>query len=546
MVDVENNVGVVLENRRLFTDANKLACRLLAALSLCIGLLVNTDAIANSGPVVLQAEPAKAPLRIELEVVDQSVTITLYNDTSERLAFLPWGSPFGDVLDADVLSIRDMDVLPELRYELPYNGLLLKRGDARTHNLVTLNAGQSITARLTPADHYAIDIASTYQIQYRGDIRYTANIDALTDQPAAVRHDLATVSVSSDPVTVDLAVPPEIRAAVAPAFASCSVSQQAELQSALLAAETIARNASVALGSLGVGQRSDSPRYAQWFGTYSETRFNIVNAGFSNIRSVLENNRIDFICGCLRDGTFAFINRARPFEINLCPAFWPAAENGRDSRSGTIVHELSHFNEILGTNDFRYGQGPASALALTNPDQAVLNADNYEYFAENTPSFAITGGEPGTGVAVLPLDVEQSGSLGAQESRYYSVSGARSVALTSINGDADLYIYRSLNDQAAFCQSTTTGAVDECSIEELPTAIVRVLAYTSSEYRLLAESGIVTPQGGNSGGGDNGGSIGITLLLTGPVIAWIRRTSRYTRWRRMYRLSLGRGFALDV
>ena len=53
---------------------------------------------------------------------------------------------------------------------------------------------------------------------------------------------------------------------------------------------------------------------------------------------------------------------------------------------GTIIHELSHFNVIAGTDDFAYGHTAAKQLALSNPAQARLNADSHEYFAENTPS----------------------------------------------------------------------------------------------------------------------------------------------------------------
>ena len=70
----------------------------------------------------------------------------------------------------------------------------------------------------------------------------------------------------------------------------------------------------------------------------------------------------------------------------LCRAFWNAPLTGTDSKGGTIVHELSHFNVIAGTDDFAYGQTAAKQLALTNPAQARMNADSHEYFAENTPA----------------------------------------------------------------------------------------------------------------------------------------------------------------
>ena len=46
---------------------------------------------------------------------------------------------------------------------------------------------------------------------------------------------------------------------------------------------------------------------------------------------------------------------------------------------------MSHFNVVASTDDYVYGQTGAKSLAITNPDNAVMNADNHEYFAENTP-----------------------------------------------------------------------------------------------------------------------------------------------------------------
>ena len=59
---------------------------------------------------------------------------------------------------------------------------------------------------------------------------------------------------------------------------------------------------------------------------------------------------------------------------------------GTNSKAGTLIHEMSHFNVVAGTDDFVYGQTGAKNLAITNPNDAVMNADNHEYFAENTPS----------------------------------------------------------------------------------------------------------------------------------------------------------------
>lgn len=57
-------------------------------------------------------------------------------------------------------------------------------------------------------------------------------------------------------------------------------------------------------------------------------------------------------------------------------------------KGGTLIHESSHFDANGGTQDFVYGQTDAKSLAQSDPDDAVFNADNHEYFAENNPALS--------------------------------------------------------------------------------------------------------------------------------------------------------------
>jgi peptidyl-Lys metalloendopeptidase len=75
----------------------------------------------------------------------------------------------------------------------------------------------------------------------------------------------------------------------------------------------------------------------------------------------------------------------QPYKVYLCNAFWAAPNTGTDSRAGTIIHELSHFTVVAGTDDFAYGQTAARRLATKRPARAIMNADSHEYFSENTP-----------------------------------------------------------------------------------------------------------------------------------------------------------------
>ena len=55
---------------------------------------------------------------------------------------------------------------------------------------------------------------------------------------------------------------------------------------------------------------------------------------------------------------------------------------GIDSKAGTLVHEMSHFNVTAGTSDYAYGTSACQRLASSNPKKAINNADSHEYFAE--------------------------------------------------------------------------------------------------------------------------------------------------------------------
>jgi len=88
----------------------------------------------------------------------------------------------------------------------------------------------------------------------------------------------------------------------------------------------------------------------------------------------------------------------------FCGAYWSAPTTGTDSKvsfkcfsrhiaityhdsqAGTMIHEASHYTANGGTDDYVYGQSGAKSLATSNPDEAVFNADNHEYFAENNPA----------------------------------------------------------------------------------------------------------------------------------------------------------------
>jgi peptidyl-Lys metalloendopeptidase len=169
--------------------------------------------------------------------------------------------------------------------------------------------------------------------------------------------------------------------ALAPAFRSCSSSRQTTLRTALPNAENYARESLSFLQNLPSSQRPSNARYKTWFGAHTSSRYSTVQSHFSKIAGALTSRTITFHCDC-NDSAYAFVFSNDPYNIHLCQAFWTAPARGRDSKAGTIIHEMSHFDVNGGTDDHVYGETGAKNLARTSPSRAVMNADSHEYFAE--------------------------------------------------------------------------------------------------------------------------------------------------------------------
>ena len=81
-------------------------------------------------------------------------------------------------------------------------------------------------------------------------------------------------------------------------------------------------------------------------------------------------------------GIYAYVYREDESTIYLGDEFTHAPDDGYDSKAGTIVHEISHFNSVSGTDDLAYGQIDCLNLAKDDSDSALNNADSFMYFIE--------------------------------------------------------------------------------------------------------------------------------------------------------------------
>lgn len=163
-------------------------------------------------------------------------------------------------------------------------------------------------------------------------------------------------------------------------YANCSNAQQEQLLTAMDAGRAMTADSHAYLTS----DKQYGERYATWFGALDAARGAKVTSNFTAIKDAFENKPVKIDCDC-DEPYFAYVYPARPYTVWVCKAFWAAAVTGTDSRGGTLLHELSHFDVVAATDDHVYGQAGAADLARSAPERAINNADSHEYFGENTP-----------------------------------------------------------------------------------------------------------------------------------------------------------------
>jgi peptidyl-Lys metalloendopeptidase len=364
---------------------------LLGAVLTCASLAAMAAPNGNANKLVVSvAVTDRATLGDREVAVDVVFTNTGDTPVSVVNWFVPDGTPEGDLF----LLTRNGEAVP-------YLGPIIKRPAPTANDMITIAPGESIVRTVELSGLYDLAETGVYAIQYgaasaqmfaREPLRSTRSDlkrGALFDQELSERgvrtmfsNEVETFVEGRRNPLLDLADASSAFNSKSTAFSGrCSSTQQSTIVSAVSAAQSMANDSVSYLN----GTPRASTRYTTWFGTYSSANWNEVKGHFVNIKDALDNKPLVFDCSC-KKSYYAYVYPTQPYKVYLCRAFWSAPMTGTDSKGGTIVHELSHFNVIAGTDDFAYGQTAAKNLAISNPAQARLNADSHEYFAENTPS----------------------------------------------------------------------------------------------------------------------------------------------------------------
>ena len=321
-----------------------------------------------------------------------NMRFAIVNTSAEVMNVLTWRTPLEGFND-------DMFLVEKDDRRMPYLGRVVKRGALQPEDYVAVNPGDSISVVVDLAEAYGVYDAGDYTVEYQSALFDVSQEEPKTRlakevfRPKEVRTKAVSFTLLENRVRPALRKAPEFDykwAEKTPVFKDCSQSRTNQLNSALSKAQDLVIGAQLALYICPEEKRPDALRYKKWFGSYTETRYDKVISNFDAIYHALAYETITFNCDC-DENWYAYVYPSRPYEIWLCNAFWSAPLTGKDSKAGTIIHEVSHFYVVAGTDDYAYGHTACINLANNNPSQAINNADSYEYFAENDPSVEACG-----------------------------------------------------------------------------------------------------------------------------------------------------------
>ena len=332
---------------------------------------------------------------------DVLVTVTIYNPTKNPVKVLRWFTPVDETAEALFAVTRDGE-------PVAYTGPVYKRVPATDKDYISLQPGASIVGTVNLGASYDLTKNGQYEVAFAvaafNLFDEKANAFQARDALVSEKVSLAVDGREAKGTPTPRPTPgggggkrtptPPAATATSPAgnptatlpggggtsFNACTSTRQTQLLSARSEARTYASNAESYLLA-----NTLNSRYTTWFGVFSSARYDLVKSHFVAISDAMDTANVLFDCTCTQNNVYAYVYPNQPYNIYLCGAFWAAPMTGTDSKAGTLIHEMSHFDIVAGTDDFAYGQTAARNLAISNPNNAVQNADNHEYFAENTP-----------------------------------------------------------------------------------------------------------------------------------------------------------------
>ncbi|WP_051377901.1 M35 family metallo-endopeptidase [Derxia gummosa] len=358
---------------------NKKIDHLGAAFALAFGLAASQASAGTAGLDVQLSTPGQMFKGTQ----DVPVTVTVTNNGAAPVRLLKWALPGAKAEGSMFVVKRDGQ-------SVPYLGALYKRAAPTADDYVTLAPGEKVSAAVELSALFDLSQGGHYAISYKAvSAQLVAPAAPAGSTSKTVSPSFGSISSGALDVWMEASATPQAEAPMAACVAGggitylqCSSSRQGALITAVKSAYSMASNAQSYLSKM----TGATTRYTTWWGSYSSAGRDQLKEHYANEITALTTKRLQFDCTCTEQNVYAYVYPSSPYRIYLCGAFWAAPNTGTDSRAGTLIHELSHFTVVAGTDDYAYGQDAAQSLAISNPTRARMNADSHEYFAENTPA----------------------------------------------------------------------------------------------------------------------------------------------------------------
>ncbi|QWT18906.1 hypothetical protein KPL74_14265 [Bacillus sp. NP157] len=134
------------------------------------------------------------------------------------------------------------------------------------------------------------------------------------------------------------------------------------------------------------------PHETGWYDSLNYLAIRGVDATYGRLFDITYFDPLKKACGCpgRPPEAVAAAEDHNLYAMTFCPRFFTLPEDDPvSSRTGTVVHEMSHFYDHVspGLSDFGYGKACAQDLALQDRATAVKNADNVEFFVMDTTPY---------------------------------------------------------------------------------------------------------------------------------------------------------------
>ncbi len=203
---------------------------------------------------------------------DVLVTVTVSNPHKHTVRVLKWFTAAEGVEEPLFAVTRNGE-------PVPYIGAHYKRPAVTGKDYISLKAGQSISYTVSLAEYYDLSQSGQYEVFYA-----VASFQLFNEKGNAFKF---RDSLTSEKISLSVeGRAPKGRPTQPPppppggnSFNACTVDQQSLLVSARNQAATYANDAKTYLNS----HNSGTPRYLEWFGAYTSSRYNTVKGNFDNI-----------------------------------------------------------------------------------------------------------------------------------------------------------------------------------------------------------------------------------------------------------------------